>query len=264
MAWVGCRSVVYRQYACFGSTLTGFNSQRSEILVPAIVVWYNGSMNTRKEKAFSLRKKGYSYNMIADRLGISKSTLSCWFKELPFTPNRQVIERIKKGPFKSGQIRHNRRVVDIAKIKKLAKKELGVVTKRDLWMIGLGLYIGEGSKSFEIVQIINSDPAIVRLAIKWFKDICGIKNDHITIAMHLYPDNDEKECRNFWKKITGLSIKQFRKTQIDRRTDKSSSKRRKLPYGTALLSIISNGDPNFGVNLHRKIMGWVESGLAQV
>lgn len=221
-------------------------------------------MNTRKEKAFSLRKKGYSYNMITDRLGISKSTLSCWFKELPFTPNRQVIERIKKGPFKSGQIRHNQRVADIAKIKKIAKKELGVITKRDLWMLGLGLYIGEGLKAFETAQIINSDSAIIRLAIRWFNDICGIKNDHITVAMHLYPDNDEKECSDYWRKITGLSIKQFRKTQIDRRTDKTKNKRRKLPYGTIRLSIISNGNSNFGVNLHRKIMGWIESSLVQV
>ncbi|OGI42368.1 MAG: hypothetical protein A2593_01625 [Candidatus Moranbacteria bacterium RIFOXYD1_FULL_44_9] len=201
--------------------------------------------------------------MITDRLGISKSTLSCWFKEIPFTPNKYVIGRIKKGPFKSGQIRHNQRVADIAKIKKLAKNELGTITKRDLWMLGLGLYIGEGSKAYETAQLINSDPAIVKLAIKWFKDICGIDNDHITIAMHLYPDNNEKECRDYWKKITGLSKKQFRKTQIDRRLDKSSSKRRKLLYGTVLLSIISNGDSNFGVNLHRRIMGWIESSLVQ-
>lgn len=201
--------------------------------------------------------------MITDRLGICKSTLSCWFKEMPFIPNKQVIERIKRGPFKSGRIRHNQRVADIAKIKKLAKRELGMITKRDLWMLGLGLYIGEGSKAYETAQIINSDPAIIKLAIKWFNDICGIKNDHITIAMHLYPDNDEKECRDYWKKITGLSIKQFRKTLIDRRTNKSSSKKRKLPCGTVRLSIISNGNSNFGVNLHRRIMGWIESSLVQ-
>jgi len=221
-------------------------------------------MNNRKEKAFTLRKKGYSYGMITDHTGISKSTLSCWFKETPFIPNKQVLDRIKKGPFKSGQIRHNQRVADIAKIKRLAKKELGTITRRDLWILGLGLYIGEGSKAFEIAQIINSDPAIIKLAIKWFNDICGISNSHITIAMHLYPDNNEKECSDYWRKITRLPVKQFRKTQIDRRINKSSSKKRKLPYGTVRLSIISNGDSDFGVNLHRRIMGWIESSLAQV
>jgi len=221
-------------------------------------------MNPNRKKAFLLRKKGYSYSMIGDRLGICKSTLSFWFKDIPFIPNKKVIERIKKGPFKSGQIRHNKRVVEIAKIKNVARRELGIITKRDLWMLGLGVYIGEGSKAYETTQIINSDPAIVRLAVKWFNDICGVQKDNITVVMHLYPDNNEAACRNYWKKITGLSNKQFRKTQIDRRMNKSSSKRRKLPYGTIRLSIISNGDSNFRVNLHRKIMGWIESSLVQV
>src|SRR3989339_923696 len=221
-------------------------------------------MNRRKEKAIILRKKGYSYNMISEKLNISKGTLSCWFKEIPFIPNKLVIERIKKGPYKSGQIRHNQRVKDIAKIKKLAKEEIGTITKRDVWMIGVGLYIGEGSKSFETAQISNSDPDIIELAVKWFKNICGLKNDNITIVMHLYPDNNEKKCVNYWKKITDLPIKQFRKTQVDRRTNKSSNKRRKLPYGTVRLSIISNGNPDFGVNLHRRIMGWIESSLTKI
>jgi hypothetical protein len=221
-------------------------------------------MNDRKEKAFKLRKNGYSYSMISEKLGISKGTLSCWLKEMLFVPNNQVIERIKKGPFKSGMIKHNQRVRDISKIKKLAKKELGVISKRDLWFIGLGLYIGEGSKAYEITQIVNSDPDIVKLAIRWFNDICGVNKDHITITMHLYPDNDEKKCINYWRKTTGLSVKQFRKTQIDRRMNKSNNKRRKLPYGTVKLSIISNGNSIFGVNLHRRIMGWIESVFKQI
>jgi len=220
-------------------------------------------MNERKEKAIKLRKKGYSYNMISEKLEISKSTLGCWFKEMPFTPNKYVIERIKKGPFKSGQIKHNQRVENIAEIKRLAREELGTITKRDLWILGLGLYIGEGSKAYETVQIINSDPGIIKLAIKWFKDICGLTDDHITIVMHLYPDNDERKCIDYWRKITRLPAKQFRKTQIDKRINKSNNKKRKLPYGTVLLSIISNGNPNFGVNLHRRIIGWIENCLNQ-
>ncbi len=221
-------------------------------------------MNERRERANKLRGQGYSYNMSSEKLNISKSTLSCWFKETPFTPNEQVVERIKNGPFKSGQIKHNQRVKDIEKIKLFAEKELGTIAKRDLWMIGIGLYIGEGSKSFETAQISNSDANTIKLTIKWFKDICGLKDDHITLTMHLYPDNNEKECADYWRKITGLPLKQFRKTQIDKRADKSNYKKRKLPHGTVRLSIISNGNPNFGVNLHRKIMGWIESVFKQV
>ncbi|MBU3901397.1 hypothetical protein KJ590_03730 [Patescibacteria group bacterium] len=216
---------------------------------------------TIKNNALHLRNKGYSYNLIAAKLKVSKSTLSCWLKDVPFSPNNLVLKRIKTGPFISGQKSHEKRVINILKIKSLAKKELGIISKRDLWMVGIGLYIGEGSKIYETIRIINSDPKVIALAIKWFKHICNLEIDNITIAIHLYPDNDVKKCLKFWSKITGLPIEQFRKTQIDKRQDKSTKKKRKLPYGTAHLTIVSNGNTDYGVNLHRKITGWIEGVL---
>jgi len=217
-----------------------------------------------KNKAVALRGKGYSYNLISKKLEIGKSTLSGWLKDMPFSPNRLVLKRIKSGPLKSGQIRHNQRVKDIVATKKEAKKELGEVTKRDLWMLGLGLYIGEGSKLYENIRIINSNPEVIKLAVKWLKDICGLKNKNITLAIHLYPDNDINKCLKYWSAITGISLKQFRKTQIDRRIGKSGKKKRKLPYGTAHLTVSSCGNKNFGVKLHRRIIGWIEGSLNQV
>ena len=220
-------------------------------------------MNQRKEKAILLRKKGYSYNMIKERLGISKSTLSCWFKEMPFTPNAIAIKRIKEGPFISGARRHNERVQNIIRAKELAREELGEISKRDLWMIGIGLYIGEGAKTYEITRIINSDPKVIKLAIKWFKDVCNLKNANILCRIHLYPDNNIKECLDYWARETKLPIRNFQKTQIDYRNNKSGKKKRMLPYGTAHVTIRSNGNSDFGVNLHRRITGWIESSLAQ-
>ncbi len=119
-----------------------------------------------KNKAIELRKKGYSYGLILKEIKISKSTLSSWLKEIPYEPNEEVWARIKTGPLKSGRMKHNKRVRDIADIKNEAKEELGKLSKRDLWMIGLGLYMGEGAKTHEIVRIINSDPKMIKLAIK--------------------------------------------------------------------------------------------------
>ena len=221
-------------------------------------------MNKRKEKAIKLRKLGYSYGMIKERLQISRSTLSYWFKDMLFKPNKEVIERIRRGPFISGEISHNKRVKNIAKAKALARKELGKISRRDLWMLGIGLYIGEGSKAYETVQIINSNPEVIKLAIRWFKDICGLTSNNMTVTLHLYPDNNIKKCVQYWRKTTKIPAKQFRKEHIDLRTNKTINKNKVLPYGTARISIISNGNPDFGVNLHRKVMGWIESSLGQI
>jgi transposase len=51
-------------------------------------------MRIEKRQAVELRGKGMSYGLISEKLGISKSTLSNWLKDLPYTPNEQVLSRI--------------------------------------------------------------------------------------------------------------------------------------------------------------------------
>lgn len=211
-----------------------------------------------------MRNEGYSYSLIKQKLGVSKSTLSEWFRNHPYSPNLEVLTRIKSGPIKSAEKRHNQKVKDIEQARQNGVCELGELSQRDLWMLGLGLYIGEGSKSYEIIRIINSNPAVIKMAVCWFKNICGLTTDNITAAIHLYPDNDEKLCLKFWQNVTGLPQSNFRKTQIDYRKDKKAIKNQKLPYGTAHITIISNGNPEKGVKLYRKIEGWILGALGQI
>lgn len=216
-----------------------------------------------KEKAIKFRNMGYSYNMISQELGLSKSTISGWLREIPYTPNLEVIKRIGLARAKSAQNRHNVKIESILKAKHEATREMGRVTKRDLLFLGLGLYLGEGSKLHENIRIINSEPEIICLAIKWFKINCGLKEENFTISIHIYPDLNEKEVKNYWSSITGIPLVQFRKTQIDIRINKTVKKRHKLPYGTAHLQIIGRGKVEFGVFLHRKIIGWIEEVVKQ-
>jgi hypothetical protein len=220
--------------------------------------------NRQKEKAFELRKNGFSYNMITSELSVAKSTLSAWFKNEPFSPNKEVLKRIQYGPMKSAEKRHNKKVLEIETLKQKGKEEIGNLSKRDLWFLGLGLYIGEGSKTYETVRIINSDPTVIKLALKWFREVCNLDEENITIAIHLYPDNNKQKCLKFWSKTTDLPLKNFRKTQIDTRENKSNLKKRKLPYGTAHITIVSKGVAEKGVKLHRKISGWMYGALSQM
>ena len=217
-----------------------------------------------KEKSINYRKRGYSYNMISQKLGLAKSTLSNWLQEIPYRPNNEVIKRIGLGRLKSSQFKHNQKINGIIDIKRSAKKEIGEITKRDLWLLGIGLYLGEGTKLYESIRIINSDPEIIKMAVRWFKEICGLANENFSPSVHLYPDNNIKETLSYWAKITGLSEKQFGKTQIDLRINKSERKKRKLPYGTLHLQIKSCGKKEFGVELHRRIMGWIQATLNQI
>ncbi len=219
-------------------------------------------MRFEKQTAIALREKGMSYSLISNQLCISKSTLSNWLKDLPYTPNEEVIDRIKHGQGTYGLRKRQIRLDEISELKAKGITEIGEMSKRDLWMIGLGLWIGEGSKTQEQIRLVNSDPKVISLFIKWLREIFELKDENITVAMHLYPDSDELESMKYWMNITKLPKEQFRKTQIDRRLDKKTQKFGKTPNGTLHISVASNHNPEKGVRLHRKMMGWI-SGVTE-
>ncbi len=217
-----------------------------------------------KEQAIYYRKKGYSYNMIRGKIGVNKSTLSNWLAKIPFSPNKELIKRIGLAKLKSASFKHRQKINEIEEMRILAKKELGQMTKRDLWFLGIGLYLGEGSKAYEQTRFSNSNPEMIKIAIKWFREICKLKDENFSPAIHCYPDNDIEDTLNYWSKVTGIHKKQFAPIYIDRRTNKLTVKKKTLPYGTMHLCIRSYGKKEFGRRLHRRIMGWIKSSLDQI
>ncbi|KKS84599.1 MAG: hypothetical protein UV60_C0018G0009 [Parcubacteria group bacterium GW2011_GWA2_43_11] len=210
-----------------------------------------------KKHAIFLRRKGYSYSFIKEKIPVSKSTLSAWLSSVPYKANPETIQKIGKARAISGEVKAKIKMNSIEEAKHEAKKEIGKIDKRDLFMLGLGLYLGEGSKTEGIIRIINSNPDIICLSLAWFKKVCCLKNENFAIRLHLYPDNDKEKCIAYWSKITGIPSAQFQKTQIDERV-KKISKRGKLPFGTAHLNIRSNGEKKFGMFLSRKINAWTD------
>ena len=212
-----------------------------------------------KLRAMELRKKGHSYNYISEVLNISKSTLSDWLAEIPYTPNAETVSRIGRARAASGEAKSKIRRDSILEAGIAAKRELGWMSRRDLFMLGLGLYVGEGSKTAEIIGFVNADPSVINLMIRWFTEAIGLPKANLRIRLHLYPDSDERRSLQYWSKITTIPVSQFQKTSFDRRTDKKAIKSGKLLHGTAHLRLKSFGEKRFGVFLFRKISAW--SGL---
>ena len=222
-------------------------------------------MKIQRYEAIRLRKAGNSYGMIKSELGISKSTLSNWLGKIPFIPNKELISRMGNAKLKSALYKHRLKFENITQMKAEAEREVGKLSVRDIFMLGIGIYLGEGSKSQEEIRVVNSDPVILKATIRWLKEFGKIKPNHLRVAIHGYPDHNISELVNFWSKTLNIPIKQFIETTIDVRQNKSTNKKRKLPHGTAHLYIRSGGTLASGVKgLHRKIMGWIESSVKQI
>lgn len=211
------------------------------------------------QKAVELRKAGYSYGYIKERTGVSKSTLCEWLSDLPYKRNQYTVDKISKARLMANEAQREKKRKSLASAKELAIKDIGKFTKRDLFVLGIGIYIGEGAKGNDApIRISNSDPKIIKTAIIWFKEICGLQNVNFSIRIHTYPDNNQEKAVAFWAKETGLPRSSFLKTWIDVRTDKKRKNFGKLPYGTAHLGVKNSGQKKAGTFLMRRILAWIE------
>ncbi len=213
---------------------------------------------SKKTEAIKLRKEGNSLASISLRLSVSKSTLSEWLTGVSFTPNRAMQEKRDEN---------SRRIINRSRVDRALSEQEALVyaytqiesiDSRDIFLFGLGIYLGEGSKTGGITRMVNSDPKIIKFSIMWFKKCFGLSDNNFRIRIHMYPDNDEDAVIHFWMKALNLSKKSFQPSYIDKRINKRKDRRGVLPYGTAHLSVVSNGNKNHGVLLQRKIIATID------
>ncbi|PIV83681.1 MAG: hypothetical protein COZ87_03420 [Candidatus Moranbacteria bacterium CG_4_8_14_3_um_filter_43_15] len=221
-------------------------------------------MRKDKQIAIQLRKEGNSYSQIRDTLGVSKSTLSYWLRDLKISENarRKISARAHKISI-AALIERNKNQTALAKerakrIRLEAQREANKLIKRPLFIAGTSLYWAEGYKKgafgskWKGVDFANSDSSTVKVMMKFFRNICGVPNDKFRIQLMVHPNVDTEKAIAYWSKMTKISKDQFMK--ISYAVSKSSKKKRNpnsLIYGTIHIRICD-------VKLFFRIIGWID------
>ena len=201
------------------------------------------------DEALRLRKQGFSYPEISRRLYVSKSTLSLWLRDLPI-----VLGRRKVTPSEifrtQGRRLHEQRLKQIAMVTNQACREIGLLSPQELKIAGAMLYWAEGTKDpkTEPVTISNSDPKLVRFALRWLRESCHVPDHKIHIQLHIHTGLDLEDCLVFWMEITQLPREQFMKTQVKRSS--LGHRKKRLYNGTVQIRVWNR-------QLHRRIQGWI-------
>lgn len=211
----------------------------------------------QKILAQTLRKKGLSYREILLQVSVSKDTLSRWCKDIQLSQeqkqrllqNKQFGQ--KKGSLVAAENKRNKRLNTITEINRDAKKEIGDVTNRDKFMLGIALYSGEGYKMDGKIGFTNADPKVIVFMMDWFLIYGKIPLQKIHGAIWLHEDLNEQKAKDFWSNLTGIPQSQFHKTYIARnRLDSKKIRKNIHEYGIFSIRIADT-------QLHRKIMGWI-------
>ena len=175
--------------------------------------------NSSKDFAIELRKGGYSYSEIKKFSPVPKATLSYWFRKIKLSEPQ--LARLKKkrieGAQKGSRAKTLKTSKAIEEIQKTSAKDIGKISKRELWLMGVVLYWRErflnknDSDLKKGVRFTSSDPHIIKLFLKWLGDVGGIKNEEINFDIFIGEDkkNSINDLVNYWAEITGFPKDNF-------------------------------------------------------
>ncbi len=181
-----------------------------------------------------MRQKGMSYSQIKEKLGISKSTLSGWLYNMPLSAER-IRELQADSPIRIEKYRNTMRTKREARLDEVynkVSKDIGSISKKDLFLAGLFLYWGEGTKAQKgSVNLTNTNPAMLKFFIKWL-ELFDVKRKNLKVKLHLYSDMNIKKSVAFWSKELKIPISQFRKSYIKKTQLKSITYKNGFGKGT--------------------------------
>lgn len=193
-----------------------------------------------KDKAIKLRLEGSSYSQIKNKLGISKSTLSVWLREYPLTSERmrELRDFSETRIEKYIETCRNRRrgIMDRLYEEELVK--IIPVLKKDLFIAGLFLYWGEGSKTKDVeIRLSNTNPKIIKFFICWLKDCLRVSSDKIRVKLYLYKDMNIDEETKFWSEELDINRRQFTKPYIKDSNKASITYKNGFGHGTCNIMV---------------------------
>jgi len=168
--------------------------------------------------AENLRRRGYSYNDIQNELGLAKSTLSCWLKDFPLTPEekrclkKRQDKNISRGRIKTAAALTRNRLAREREIYRSAKALYSTHAEDPFFVMGVALYWAEGSKRALQCCFTNSDEEMMGVMVKWSIKFLGLENGKITARLYTHRPFASENHEKIWSEIMNIPIENMKKT----------------------------------------------------
>jgi len=189
-----------------------------------------------RQKAIVFRREGRSIKEIARIVGVSKASVSVWVRDIVLCKKQlsvlkrngfssEIIEKRRKKRLENEQVKRDA-------ITTLAQKDIKNISQHDLRLIGLCLYWGEGGKTHQgSARISNSDPAVIKVMMRFFREICMVEEKKFRGHIHIHSHLETEKAEKYWANISGVPRAQFFKTYA-KPSIASKNKKDGLPHGT--------------------------------
>ena len=185
-----------------------------------------------KDRAITLRRKGKSLRQVESILGIPRSTLSGWFKDIQLdqnTKNRlhenwlQALVTARKKAVQWHNNEKEKRIMDARKEAEIIMGNLNFPDKSVTELALAMLYLGEGFKSKSVTGIGNTNPLILKFFLHTMTTLYKVDMSQISCSLHLRADQNPKKLTIYWSKVLKIPLSNFGKASIDKRTEGSET-----------------------------------------
>jgi transcriptional regulator with XRE-family HTH domain len=167
---------------------------------------YRGKLAERQQ-ARQLRRTGLPLAEIAARLGVSKSSVSLWVRDVAFAPLPVPVRGRRRAP----NALQRRRQAEIDRLLAEGRTRIGRLSEREFLVAGVALYAGEGSKEDGRVRFVNSDPRMVIFFCSWLRHFYEIDEARLRLTLYLHQGLDLAAAMRYWSALTGVPPSQFGK-----------------------------------------------------
>ena len=165
------------------------------------------------------RKLGVSLGDLSKKYNLSKSTVSLWCRNIRLSNRSKLLisenwfRKTTLAREKGSRTIRQKRLDNIQKEYSEARKMVGELSKRDLFILGSSLYWAEGSKkeTGSGFSFINSDPLMIKMMIFWLTNIMNISKDELIINLSIniaHKDREDKILK-FWSNLLDFPVEDF-------------------------------------------------------
>lgn len=207
-----------------------------------------------RERARELRLQGWTYDRIEVELGCSRSSVSLWVRDLPKPERKRTPEEAAAIARRSWEAKLRVRDEERQRTKDAAKRAVGDLSARELFLVGVGLYWAEGGKDKpydrrENVAFVNSDPGMIKVFLAWL-DLLGVERERLRFTVMIHETADVAGAERYWARLVGADRSAFNKTTLKRHNPKTVRKNVGDAYrGCLLIKVLK------GAELYRRIEG---------
>lgn len=209
---------------------------------------YGGKL-VEQQRARELCAQAWTLAEIAAELGVARSSVSTWVRDVEFTPR----------PRNRGHAGHRphplklRKEAEVERCLREGAERIGQLSDREFLVLGLALYAGEGAKREGEIRFANSDPRMIVIFLAWLRRFFDIDESRLRMRLYLHADLDLEAAIAYWSSLTSIPPEQF--TKPYRAPADRTMRRNRHVHGCPSIS--------YGCSsTHRRVMGMVAAILS--